>query len=329
MALDVLLLILGMALLVKGADFFVSGSSAIAKKLKIPSLVIGLTLVSMGTSAPEASVSVNSALNGMSDMSVGNIVGSNIFNTLAILGISSLIAPLTTGRDIKRFDIPIMVALYCLLLLFCFAITPLKLDISEAAVFLVLFALYTVFLIIRAKNENKKLKLAAPSPEPPAEGASAKEGEKKPKPLWLSIIFAAAGLAGIIFGGDIVVDNAAEIAKRLGMSEVLVGLTIVAVGTSLPELVTSVVASVKKENDIAIGNVIGSNIFNIIFILGLSSAITPLSIDGAALVDMLVMLGSGVLILIIALFSKRTARWQGAIMLALYVAYLTYIIIRN
>lgn len=329
MALDIFLLVVGMALLVKGADFFVSGSSAIAKKLKIPSLVIGLTLVSMGTSAPEASVSINSALNGMSDMSVGNVVGSNIFNTLAILGVSSLIVPLATGRDIKRFDIPIMVALYCLLLLFCFVITPLKLDIFEAVAFLVLFVLYTVFLIFRAKNENKKLKLAEPLPEPWGEGASAKEGEKKPKPLWLSIIFAAAGLAGIIFGGDIVVDNAAEIAKRLGMSEVLVGLTIVAVGTSLPELVTSIVASVKKENDIAIGNVIGSNIFNIIFILGLSSAISPLAIDGATLIDMLVMLGSGALILIIALFSKRTARWQGAILLALYIAYLTFIIIRN
>lgn len=145
----------------------------------------------------------------------------------------------------------------------------------------------------------------------------------------MSIILAAVGLAGIIFGGDLVVDNASDIAKAVGMSESLVGLTIVAVGTSLPELVTSITASVKKENDIAIGNVIGSNIFNIIFILGLSSTISPLALDRAALVDMLVMFGSGVILLLIALFSKKMQRWQGAVTLLLYIGYLTYIIIRN
>lgn len=322
MALDILLLIVGMVLLVKGADWFVSGSSEIAKALKIPPLIIGLTLVSMGTSAPEASVSINSAVNGMNDMSIGNVVGSNIFNTLLILGVSSLIVPLSIGKDIKRYDIPVMVCIYGVLLLFGFVITPLKLDIFESVTLLALFAAYTAFLIIRAKKANKGLALAGGSSTP-------QTAEKKKRPIAVSIILAAVGLAGIIFGGDLVVGNASDIAKAVGMSESLVGLTIVAVGTSLPELVTSITASVKKENDIAIGNVIGSNIFNIIFILGLSSTISPLTLDRAALVDMLVMFGSGVILLLVALFSKKMQRWQGAVILLLYIGYLTYIIIRN
>lgn len=325
MALNIVLLIVGMALLVKGADWFVSGSSAIARALKIPSLIIGLTLVSMGTSAPEASVSINSAVNGMNDMSIGNVVGSNIFNTLLILGISSLIIPLSVGKDMKRYDIPIMVCLYVVLLLFAFVITPLKLDIFESVVMLALFVAYTAFLIIRAKKTNKIFATdGIVTDVPPPE-----KQETKIKPIWLSILFAVVGLAGIIFGGDLVVDNAAAIAKTAGMSEALVGLTIVAVGTSLPELVTSVVASVKKENDIAIGNVIGSNIFNIVFILGLSSTIRNLTLDWATLADMLVMFGSGAIVLIVALFSKKMQRWQGAVLIILYIGYLAYIIIRN
>ncbi len=327
MALNIFLLLVGMGLLVKGADFFVSGSSAIAKALKIPPLIIGLTLVSMGTSAPEASVSINSAVHGMNDMSIGNVVGSNIFNTLFIVGVSSIIIPLSMGKDVRRYDIPIMVLLYGVLLLFSFAITPLRLDIFESVIMLVLFVAYTAFLIVRTKKENKKA--AAEKSEASPETPEPTQKEVKKKPIWLSIILAAVGLAGIIFGGDMVVDNAAKIAKAAGMSEALVGLTIVAVGTSLPELVTSVVASVKKENDIAIGNVIGSNIFNIIFILGLSSAIGTLTLDFAALTDMLVMLGSGVVMLVIALFSDKTARWQGVVMVLTYVGYLTYIILRN
>lgn len=358
MFLNIVLLIVGMALLIKGADWFVDGASAIAKVLKIPSLIIGLTLVSMGTSAPEASVSINSAVNGMNDMSLGNVVGSNIFNTLLIIGISSAIIPLSVGKDMKRYDIPIMVGLYGILLLFAFVITPYRLDLFEAIIMLVLFVGYTAFLIIRTKMQNKRAAAKAEAQPDVAEDATAetqteaqteaqadapatKAKKEKPawlrtlfskeKPIWLNIILAIIGLAGIIFGGDLVVDNAAAFAKALGMSEVLVGLTIVAVGTSLPELVTSIVASVKKENDIAIGNVIGSNIFNIVFILGLSSSIHPLAIDPATLVDLLVMLGSGLILLGIALLSKKeqTTRWEGIVMILLYVGYVAYIIIRN
>ena len=314
----IVLLLIGMALLVKGADWFVGGASAIAKALKVPALVIGLTLVSMGTSAPEASVSIQSAVNGMNDLSIGNVVGSNIFNTLLILGVSALIAPLAIGRDLKRYDIPIMVCLYAVFLSFCFFITPYVLDIFESVTMLVLFVAYTAFLIIRTKKANNK------------DGEQqASEEQKKKKPLWLSILLAVVGLSGIVFGGDLVVNSAAAVAKEAGMSESLVGLTIVAVGTSLPELVTSVVASVKKENDIAVGNVIGSNIFNIVFILGLSSTIGSLTLAPSALVDMLVMFASGAIVFLIALCSKKMTRWQGALLLALYIGYLVYIVIRN
>lgn len=329
MVVNILFLIAGMVLLIQGADWFVSGASKIAKACKIPSLVIGLTLVSMGTSAPEASVSINSAVNGMNDMSVGNVVGSNIFNTLLILGVSSLIVPLAIGKDMRKYDIPIMVAVYSLLILFAFVITPQKLDLRESLILLALFLAYTVFLILRTKQANKNGE-GESSGEQAAERAEiAEKAEKKEKPLWISIVLATVGLTGVIFGGDLVVDNAAIVARKLGMSEALVGLTIVSVGTSLPELVTSIVASVKKENDIAVGNVIGSNIFNIVFILGMSSTIRSLTIGMASLADMLVMLCSGILILGIALFSKKTNKWQGIAMILFYIAYLAYIIIRN
>lgn len=311
--LNILFLVIGMVFLVKGADFFVDGASKIAKAMKIPSLIIGLTLVSMGTSAPEASVSINSAINGMNDMSLGNVVGSNIFNTLFILGISALIVPLAISRDMKKYDIPIMIGLYSVLLILGFVITPFKLDRIESIIMLVLFVAYMFFLVIRAKKT----------------GVEEEIKEEKKSPLWKNILLAAIGLAGIIWGGDIVVDNASEIAISLGMSEALVGLTIVAVGTSLPELVTSIMASVKKEDDIAVGNVIGSNIFNIIFILGLSSTIKPLSFTNDALFDLIVMLVSGVLVIGVSLISKNMKRWQGIIFMLSYVAYLGYIIFRN
>ena len=315
----VIYLAVGMSLLVKGADLFVDGASSIAKALKIPSLIIGLTLVSMGTSAPEASVSINSAINHMPDMSIGNVVGSNVFNTLFILGISALIVPLLISDEMKKYDIPIMMGLYAVMLLLCFVLTPNRLDLVESIVMLALFAAYMVFLFMRAKKDKTQ------------NAELLKEEEEKRLPVWQAVLYSALGLAGIVFGGDLVVDKASEMAITLGMSESLVALTIVAVGTSLPELVTSVVASLKKEDDIAVGNVIGSNIFNIVFILGLSSTIQNLVITNpvASLVDMLVMLVSGLAILGVSFMGKRMKKWQGAIMLLAYVAYLAYIIIRN
>ncbi len=339
LVLNIVHLILGMGLLVKGADFFVDGASNIARALKIPSLIIGLTLVSMGTSAPEASVSINGAINGLNDISLGNVVGSNIVNTALILGVSALIIPVIVDKDMRKFDIPLMLFFYVAVILCSFVITPYVIDRIEGGALLLFFIGYMVFLILRAKRSAKTLDktpdeqnvqtetLETDSPDE-TDGKKKKKIKKK-QPIWLSIIFAVLGLAGIIFGGDLVVDNAAVIATKLGMSEALVGLTIVAVGTSLPELVTSVVAAIKKEADIAVGNVIGSNIFNVIFILGISSVISPLAVMQGALVDMLVMLGSGVIIMVVALFSKKINRWQGALLTLAYIGYLTYIIIRN
>lgn len=317
-----LLLIIGMVLLIKGADFFVDGSSKIAKAMKIPSLIIGLTLVSIGTSAPELSVSINAGLAGSNDLCLGNVAGSNLFNTFLILGIASLFVPLSFG-DMRKFDIPIMLGIYVILVIFGFVITPYKIDIIESITLLLLFASYIALLIIRAKKSNQNIE--EENDEPITK-----------KQLIISIILAIIGLAAIIFGGDLVVDNASIIAKELGMSEALVGLTIVAIGTSLPELVTSVVASIKKENDIAVGNVIGSNIFNILLILGTSSTISSLPISqitalgiNKTLFDLLVVLLSGVLVFIISRFSKTLKKWHGVIFILLYVAYLTFIIARD
>ena len=312
-ALYLLLLVVGMVLLVKGADWFVDGASSIAKTLKIPSLIIGLTLVSMGTSAPEAAVSITSAIGKNVEMSVGNVVGSNIFNTLFILGISALIVPLAINKDMKKFDIPIMLGLYGVMMLFCFVITPNVLDTLEAIVLLLLFVGYMAFLFLRTKGTEDEQT----------------EASEKKKPLWVSILLTVLGLAAIITGGTFSVDCAEKLALEWGMSESLVGLTILAVGTSLPELVTSVVASLKKENDIAVGNVIGSNVFNIMFILGLSAVITPHTLAPDALLTMSVMLLSGVAMLLIALFGKNMKKWQGGIMLACYVAFVLLLVLQN
>lgn len=322
MFLDWLWLIVGMALLIKGADFFVDGASKIAKALKIPTLIIGLTLVSMGTSAPELSVSLNASLVGSNDLSFGNVVGSNIFNTFLILGAASLFIPLVFDESMRKYDIPIMFGIYGLMLLFGFIITPYKLDLVESIVLLLLFVSYIVSLIYRAKKSNQQ------------EEENVEVITKKK--IIISIILTIVGLAAIIFGGDLVVDSAKAIALACGMSEALVGLTIVAVGTSLPELVTSVVASIKKENDIAIGNVIGSNIFNILFILGTSSTISQLQIStdmglgiNKALFNLIVLLGSGLLVLIFSKLSPKFKKWQGIIFLLLYAGYLAFIIIRD
>jgi cation:H+ antiporter len=279
----------------------------------------------MGTSLPEASVSVTSALQGLNDMSIANVVGSNVFNTLLILGLSAVLIPLVIDRDMKIFDIPVMIAIYGVLLLFAFVISPLSIERWEAIVMLVIFILYMVFLVVRAKKSQNSNQTQAELDKE----LNADELNKKVQPIWLSIIFTVLGLVGIIAGGNFVVNSASFIAKALGMSEALVGLTIVAVGTSLPELVTSVVAAIKKENDIAIGNVVGSNIFNAVFILGLSATISPLAVATSTLTDILVMLGSGVLICLFSFMGKKVARWQGAIMFLAYVAYLAYIIVRN
>lgn len=319
MFINFLLLIVGMVLLIKGADFFVEGSSGIAKRLGIPSLIIGLTLVSLGTSAPEISISINAVLAGSSDMSVGNVVGSNICNIFLILGIAAIFTPLMFSGEIKKYDIPITIGMFIVLILFSFVITPNAIYWYEGIILLLLFIGYTAFLIFRSRNNITKKE----------------DDEEKKANIIKCIILVGLGLAAIIFGGNFVVDNAREIALEFGMSETLVSLTIVAVGTSLPELVTSTVAAIKKEGDIAIGNVIGSCIFNIVLILGLSAVVAPagpairLDVSSLIIFDMIIMLIGGVALFVISLLSKKISRWQGIIFLIIYVLYIVYIIIRN
>ncbi len=312
----VIFLVVGMFLLVKGADWFVEGSSNIAKLLKVPPLIIGLTLVSMGTSAPEASVSIQAAISGSNDISVGNVVGSNVLNVLFIVGMSAFFAPMMVEKEVKKFDLPIIIGASILLIIFSFVISPFVIDTVESIIMLVLFAVYLVTLIFRAKK-NK-----------PSNELLIEEEQEKPK-VFKSIALAIVGLLAIIVGGDWVVDGASDIALMLGMDEILIGLTIVAVGTSLPELVTSIIAARKKENDIAIGNIIGSNIFNILFILGLSSTISNLSVSLPTLADMLVMAGAVIILFIFSLFKDKIGFKQGIVIFSIYILYLAFIIVRN
>ena len=311
--LNIVLLIIGLVLLIKGADVFVDGASNIARKLKIPSLIIGLTLVSIGTSAPELSISVTSALQGMNNMSFGNVIGSNTFNVLVVIGISALFTRLAVSGGVKKIDIPILIGIYAVLILFGFVITPLVFDRIEAALFLVIFVLYVILLIFRGKKEQ----------------TDEEESGEPIKKWYVSLILVAAGIAAIIFGGDLVVDAASKIAITFGMSELMVGLTIVAVGTSLPELVTSVVAAKKGELDIAVGNAVGSSIMNIVLILGASAVITPISIDLLTLIDVAVMLLSILIIFFATLKRDYVGKLTGIIMLVIYCAYIAYIVLRN
>ena len=300
-------LIVGFVLLVKGADFFVDGASSIAAKLKVPSLIIGLTVVSMGTSMPEAAVSVSASLSGNNSISLGNVIGSNIFNLLVVVGVSSIILPILTDRDILIRDMPISIAITGAL---CVMLIDGRLSRLDAAILLVLFAAY-MFILIRSALKNRT--------EAP---------DQKIMPWTKSIIFAVVGVAAIIGGGQLVVNSAKTIAASLGMGETLIGLTVVAIGTSLPELVTSIVAAKKGDSGIAMGNVVGSNIFNILFILGLAGVIKPMTADVEFFIDTGILIGVSALMLLFAFTKRKTSRFEGAISTLIYVAYTAYIIMR-
>ncbi len=302
-----LLLVLGFVFLIKGADLFVDGSSSIAKHMKIPSVIVGLTIVAMGTSAPEASVSITAAIAGNSDISLGNIVGSNIFNFLVVIGVSAMIFPIISHKDIIKRDLWWNLGITGLLLVL---MLDNKIGRIDSIILLLGMALY-LFVVIRNALKNRTEE-------------SKEELISVPK----SIIFMIIGLAAIICGGNFVVDNASIIAKSLGLSETLIGLTIVAIGTSLPELVTSITAAKKKEAGIALGNAVGSNIFNILFILGASSVLTPINVAPELFIDTIILIAVGIMIFIFAYTGKKTNRTEGIICTLLYVAYTAYIIIR-
>lgn len=302
-----LLLLVGFILLLKGADFFVDGSSSIAGILRVPSIVIGLTIVAMGTSAPETAVSITAGLAGNSDISLGNIVGSNIFNLLMVIGVSALLQPITTHKDMLRRDLWWNVAVSAVLFLL---LLDGRLNRLEGVLLLAGMAAY-LFIVIRSAIRDR-------SDAEPIRQLSVNR----------SILYIIGGLIAIIFGGNLVVDNASLIARSLGMSDTLVGLTIVAIGTSLPELMTSIVAARKGDSGIALGNAVGSCIFNIMFILGASSVLTPIHVAPELLIDAAILIIVCVLILVLAKTQRETSRMEGVICILCYVAYSIYIIAR-
>ena len=302
-----LMLIIGFVLLIKGADFFVDGASSVAGILKVPSVIVGLTIVSIGTSCPEAAVSITAGMSGNADISLGNVLGSNLFNLLMVIGVCAMIKPVPSPKDILRRDMFWNIAVSVLMLVFMIG---LKISRLEGIILLVGIALY-IFILIRSAKNNKT-----------------EDEELKILPIWLSLIYIVGGVAAIIFGGDLVVDNASKIAVEFGMSKTLVGLTIVAIGTSLPELVTSIVAAKKGNSGIAIGNAVGSSIFNILFILGIASTLSPIAVDKDLLVDAAILIAVSVITFVFARTGERTARGEGTIMVLIYIAYTAYIIAR-
>lgn len=370
---DIVFLAIGFTLLAKGADFFVDGASSVARRFKIPQLIIGLTIVAMGTSMPEAAVSIQAAIQGNADISIGNVVGSNILNILIILGISSLVFPLAIQKSTQKIEIPIVIGASALLFVlgltgviewwggillllgFIGYLTYLffsakknkeedeEVELNETPIYLsvliaiiggiiailgqfyepcnniyclvsgislfVGFALYTAYLLIsKKKNANKMDKL-----------------EIKELPIWKSLVFIVFGMAMIIFGSEFAVASATSLAKQAGLSDAFIGLTIVALGTSLPELFTSVAAACKKNSDIAIGNIVGSNIFNLLFILGVTALIVPINFEASFLIDTIISLACAVLLLVLSLKGRKLHRWGGAIMLLSYVGYFVYL----
>lgn len=304
--LQILLLVVGFLMLVKGADWFVEGAAGIAEKFGIPQLVVGLTIVAMGTSAPEAAVSITAALKENAGISVGNVVGSNILNVLIILGVTGVITSLAVQKSTLIAEIPYMLVVTAVLLIM--GLTGNSINRVEGAILWIMFIAYLVYLYFLAKKGT--------------------EGEsKEERSVWKLLIYGIVGGVIVVWGSDITVDAATYIAETVGLSQRFIGLTIVAFGTSLPEFVTSVTAARKGNADIAIGNIVGSNVFNILFVLGTSSLIIPLTFEGNFLIDTVVAIVAGVILWISVAKSKKLTRPWGFVMLLAYAGYLLYLFV--
>lgn len=305
-----LFLVVGLVLLVKGADWLVDGASKLAKRLGVTDLVIGLTIVAFGTSMPEFVVNMVSVADGATDLAITNILGSNIINTLVILGCSALVCPLVAQRSTVRLDIPLNIVAGVLVLVFVFISSPMEpkgLSRVEGLALLVVFAAFLVYTFYTAKAD------------------ATTTTESTPFPLWKCVVLILAGLVGLVVGGEMIVKTAVAIARYCGVAESVIGLTIVALGTSLPELATSVVAAFKHNNDIAIGNVVGSNIFNVFFILGTSAIIKHLPVYPGIEIDAALVAVSALAVWLLLCNKNRSInRWGGALLLVLYAGYLTY-----
>jgi cation:H+ antiporter len=315
---DYILLLVGFGLLIKGADFFVTGSSNIAAILRIPPILIGLTIVSFGTSSPEATVSIIAALEGSSGVAIGNVIGSNIFNITLVVGLTAIIAPLKVESETIRKEIPfaLLASVILLVLVSDVALQTFSTNLltrADGLVLLLFFAvfLYYIFEVARTSRQKSIIGL--------------KTNEKWSKNIFISIL----GLGAIIFGGDLVVKNSTTIANTFGMSETLVGLTIVAVGTSLPELVTSITAAIKKQSEIALGNIVGSNIFNILFVLGASSTVAPLLVSDKIFIDITLMVFLTIVLLLFSRTRFTIGKYEGFFLAMTYILYLSFVILRN
>ena len=302
-----LLLLVGFVLLIKGADFFVDGSSSVARLLGVPGVIIGLTIVAMGTSAPEAAVSITAGLAGSNEIAVSNVIGSNIFNLLVVAGSCAAIKAFSVDKELLERDFPVNLAANLLLMVFLINNTVSRM---EGLILLALFAAYLAYLVVGALKNRQ----------------TTDEEVKTLSPL-LSVVYIIGGLAAIIYGGDLVVDNAVLIAEHWGLSQTFIGLTIIAMGTSLPELVTSIVAAGKGESGLAIGNVVGSNIFNLMLILGLSSSLSPITVERSALINASLLFAVTLIVFLIGRAKKGISRPVGFGCLAAYLAYTVYLIL--
>lgn len=308
MILEFFLLAAGFFMLVKGADWFVDGASGIAEKFGIPQLVIGLTIVAMGTSLPEAAVSITAAMKGSADITIGNIVGSNILNVLIILGLTALVTRVSVQNSTVKIEIPFMIFITAVLL--ALGITGNEINLWEGILLWLLFLVYLVYL----------LKMAKQNPQMEEEG----EKQEEAQPFWRLLVGVILGVCLIVLGSDVSVDAATVLARMMGMSERLIGLTIVALGTSLPELVTSVSAARKGKADIAIGNIVGSNIFNILFVVGTTALITPVAFAANFVVDTVIAIGAGALLLLFVWKDKAIGKMAGFVFLIGYVLYVVF-----
>lgn len=306
------ILIAGFVFLIKGADYFVEGSSSVAKRFHIPSMIIGLTIVAMGTSLPECAVSLTASLVGNNELAVANVVGSNIFNLMVVCGMSALFVSLPISRNTLKKEFPF--SILCAVILGMLGKSGMILSREDGIIFLILFVMYIIYMIISANQAMRSY---------------VGQGEDIHLiPMWQSLLFIFGGMIAIKFGGDFVVDGASSIALKMGMSQNFIGLTIVALGTSLPELVTSIVAARKGEVDMALGNVIGSNIFNILFVLGIASFISPVLFIFENIIDTVILIVFSLTVLIFACLKKRINRTVGIMMLGFYLIYLVYIVMR-
>lgn len=318
----VILLILGFAFLVKGADAFVEGCSSIAKRFQVPSLIIGMTIVAMGTSLPETAVSITASVTGNNALAVSNAVGSNIFNLMIVVGVCAILTPVAVRKETLKIDFPFSIV--CAVLLLVFGTIGMTLGHVDGVLFIVLFVIFILYMIKSAQNSRKDNKDMGVE-----EAEYALEAEEiQIMPVPKSIIFIVLGCAAIAFGSDWVVDGATTIAEAMGVSQTLIGLTVVAFGTSLPELATSIMAAKKNEVDMALGNAIGSNIFNILMVLGIAAAISPMAFITENIIDIVILIAFSAIVWIMAWTKHELSKKEGWVMAILYAVYVVYICMR-